>query len=1125
MQNDYREKTLFEHLEAYRKKFYLNRVIRGGIILGLIFSSFLLLFVLGEGFFGFSSIVRTIIFFAFNLGFFGVLAYMVIWPLFQMLKLANGIGEMDVAQMIRSHFPEIDDKVVNLIQLKQNRSSDTDLVFAAISKKTEELAPIPFSRAINLNVNWKMGRLLLIPSGLFVLFLAVYPLILKDGAIRLFHYNKSYPKPKPYLIDILNHPAHLVSGQAFTVETKISGKDLPADLFLYLKKKNDPAFVNYPMDRISPDAFEFEFSDLKEDFEYYVGNEEVVTSVFNTEVLKRPSIRNFKIILDFPSYTGLKRDTLPENIGDFKVLKGCQVTWLLEPGSEIARATFMGTDTLEFVKSGSQFSVQKKPLLDETYFLSLTSPRNVLNADTVRYHIEISQDRYPHILVTDALQNFEADFEMVLPLDFEISDDFGFSKLSLEYRYVQSKVEGKIQPDFATFPLNFQGRSLLQKKSLEVDLENLGMVEGDRIEYRIVVWDNDYVSGPKSSVSTVYFVNYKSITEKHEEVGESQEKMEAEMDKLTDQLKDIAKRYEKMQEKMLSQKSMNYDDKKELKSLLQEQKQVSESIKSMQEKFEKNKETLKNNEMISQATLEKYEKLNEFMKSIENPLLEKLMKNLQENMEKLSPEEIRKQMEQMELNEKDLLKSIERTMELLKQLQVEQKMEEISAKLDNLKEKQDMLNEKTDQAKNDEELKALKEKQDALNKEFEDLKKELEKLKDMKADTQTPSKEQMEELEKQAEEAKEEMKDAAEQMDDGKKSNASKSQKGASKKMQEMKDQMQEMQAAAGAEMEMENLENLRDILENLLTLSFDQEDLRDETKDLRFGDPQVLERARGQKNLRDDMSMVRDSLFELAKKAFQIEKVITDESNKIVESMAAAQSNLDLKNTGESAKQQHLAMTSINNLANMLADVMDQMQQNIKNSGKPSASCKKPGEGMPNMKKMGEQQKELNGKMKDMFEKMNGEGKGMDPKKLAEMAAQQEMLRKQLKEGHEKIQKEGGKSLGDLSKIMEEMEETEDELKNNQLTSELLARQQRILNRLLDATKSVREKEEYDEKRESKTAKEFQKKAPGELKAEELKNRIRQEMLKSNQMEYSSDFILLIEQYFNLIQKNGVAK
>jgi hypothetical protein len=194
----------------------------------------------------------------------------------------------------------------------------------------------------------------------------------------------------------------------------------------------------------------------------------------------------------------------------------------------------------------------------------------------------------------------------------------------------------------------------------------------------------------------------------------------------------------------------------------------------------------------------------------------------------------------------------------------------------------------------------------------------------------------------------------------------------------------------------------------------------------------------------------------------------------------------------------------------------MQQMQQQMQQNKKGGQSqCKKPGGGRPDMSGLSKKQGQLNGMMQQMMKN----GQGTDPKKMAEMAKMQEMIRQGLKEAHDKIKEGGEKGLGNMGKVMQDMKDTEDELKNQILTERTLQRQQLIMQRLLDSMKAVREKEEYEERRESNTGDDKDKMAPDQLEMEEYKNRLRQELLKSNQLEYSSDFIILIEKYFKLLE------
>src|SRR5690606_21091276 len=93
--------------------------------------------------------------------------------------------------------------------------------------------------------------------------------------------------------------------------------------------------------------------------------------------------------------------------------------------------------------------------------------------------------------------------------------------------------------------------------------------------------------------------------------------------------------------------------------------------------------------------------------------------------------------------------------------------------------------------------------------------------------------------------------------------------------------------------------------------------------------------------------------------------------------------------------------------------------------------------------------------------------------KEFSEMAQQQQMIKQALQEMNQKLNKEGGGKVGDVEKIIKEMEQTETDLVNKRITQESMLRQQNITTRLLEAEKAEREREQDTEK-ESKTGKEF---------------------------------------------------
>ncbi len=179
------------------------------------------------------------------------------------------------------------------------------------------------------------------------------------------------------------------------------------------------------------------------------------------------------------------------------------------------------------------------------------------------------------------------------------------------------------------------------------------------------------------------------------------------------------------------------------------------------------------------------------------------------------------------------------------------------------------------------------------------------------------------------------------------------------------------------------------------------------------------------------------------------------------------------------SARQQYV-MTSVNNLALLFDEALQQMQQQMRSQKPGQGSCDKPGgmgspkPSMSNIKKMQDQLSKQLEQMKKAMEKGNmpggkkpGEQKGMGigmggmSESLAKMAAEQAKIREELN----KLKKEGGTpGLDGMSKLMEE---NETDIVNKRITQETINRQQEILTRLLESEKAERERE-WDEKRES---------------------------------------------------------
>ena len=107
---------------------------------------------------------------------------------------------------------------------------------------------------------------------------------------------------------------------------------------------------------------------------------------------------------------------------------------------------------------------------------------------------------------------------------------------------------------------------------------------------------------------------------------------------------------------------------------------------------------------------------------------------------------------------------------------------------------------------------------------------------------------------------------------------------------------------------------------------------------------PRYVELMEEQQRIKEDTRMVEDSLIALSKRVMQISSFITREMNAVNKNLEGSLEALHERTTEQANVYQQYAMTSYNNLALMLDEVMQQMQQQMAQSMPGSQMCQKPG-------------------------------------------------------------------------------------------------------------------------------------------------------------------------------------
>jgi hypothetical protein len=324
--------------------------------------------------------------------------------------------------------------------------------------------------------------------------------------------------------------------------------------------------------------------------------------------------------------------------------------------------------------------------------------------------------------------------------------------------------------------------------------------------------------------------------------------------------------------------------------------------------------------------------------------------------------------------------------------------------------------------------------------------------------------------------------------------------------MEQLSDALAEAEVDAEQQDLAEDAEQVRQLLKNLVRLSFNQEELITDIGTIYIQDPRYQTIISRQNRIKDDFRGVEDSLRSMARRQVSVASAISKDLAEVNNGISRSLNGLldmnqsfygNYRNTAASTSMQY-SMTSLNNLALVLAESLDQMQNEMrqnnqrmrsgqcKKTGRTSQQCNNPGS-KPSPKSMRQMQQELNRQMEALKKQLDKQGKKPGGRhqigqgqsvseEFAKMAAQQEMIRRMMQEYGQEL-KEGdaanGKLAREIDQMMRQMEQTETDLVNRTITKQTIARQQQIMTRLLEHEKAEMQRER-EERRESREADEL---------------------------------------------------
>ena len=1066
-------------------------------------------------------------------------------PLLRGVGLLPGLDERALAARAEREHPGVGDRLRALLDLDDDAAGHAPeaLRAAALERLAADVDGVPFER---LRV-WAPARRALgwalVPAALLAGLFVGAPGTIGGAAARLLSPTVMFSRPAPFTVRVEPGDASVAKGGDLEVSAQAVGRDLPVQATIEFGRASETATETQRMaageTEASRTAFAFTLEDIAADLRYRVLAGGVVTPWYTLSAEARPLVRGVRVTVREPGYSGRGQRTLPEGVGDVTALGGATVRVQAETGGTPAARGWLdvrwadGKRQRVPLRLGSAGGVGQFRLRGPgTYAVRLQSRTGATNPSPARYSLGVLGDGPPQITLVEG-----ADGDLSLAprrVAFRITDDFGFSSAALVWRFAEGSARGRsafrrVRLPARSRPLDQEVRALWRLTSAR---------PGDVVEFYGEVRDNDAVRGAKGARTPLFTLRYPSLSDRLDELDVQRDSVFQELGDLQEDARDTGDRLQDLREQLRRRPEPDTEDLRQIDQIRREQDRMRDRASDLEEQMRELSEQMRQSGMLDPETQRSLEQMQDVMRELDSPELREALERLQDAMQKLDLRDMLQSADEAAREEERFRNRLERAQELLERLETAVELEEAARRAEDLAERQEELARETAEMQGQEpergerrqntaaERENQAREQEALTPDAEALQEQLdaieERLDDMRGG---PSPEMQEMLDQQnAAPLDEQMQQNADQLRENQLDRAQQGQQQTGEQLRQMASQMRSQSQQMQGQQRQVDQAALRKALEDVITLSKEQEALAGRVAALPSRSAALNTEGRRQRDLRTGFQTVVDTLARVARSVPQLDAAVERRADDALGAMNAALRTLAERQSGPSAGHARESMSHLNELAILLADVLDQLQDSAQQSGGGGGGQN--GQGTPQqMQQMGQAQQRLNAQIQQMLGQSAGERLSRsDQARARQLAEQQEAIRRQL----QRMIETGGSGIGPqqrsaLQRIEEQMAEAAAQLRRSRPDPRTGVRQTQILQRLLQTERSMNERGR-EEQREAEAGRRRpnptapQATPPSEPPAQ----RVRRDMIRALESGYAPDYQELIKRYFERLRQRA---
>lgn len=998
-----------------------------------------------------------------------VLFWRVLFPLLRPLRLR------DVSLLIERRQPHVESRLTSAVELwpeisgGQQRHEPTMLA-ALMAQAAADARKTPLCRALNLKATGRAG---LATVGAFAVCAACFAA--RPAALtRLPQFVKPpyLPRQIVYAIEWVSGDVVIPVGSPVEIRARLSGDIEGAPEVVLEREGLEPSRES--MQRVRGLEYNLKLSSVDGDTSFTVIYKDKRSKKYRITTVDPPRVRLVSTKLTYPKHTGMPPERR-ENAGDIMAPYGTVVELEVASSSPLSEAHLLlnGNKFPLKLKGADRAMGTLRVTRDTSYTVHLADRHGFPNRLPPEYSIRSIPDAPPEIELLQPTASMSVPRAVIVLLKGSARDDYGVSAVTLHYSITDTKKGGAVRIPVRPGPdVSFE---------LPWDLTRVQAFAGQTIEFYVSATDNDDLTGPKSARTPTLRISILAPAAEYKQLEQNTDEIIGRLASTVGESQKIADTFKSLSQTLSDKDSTDWKKSEDVQRALDQQKDVESELADISQRMQENIDHMQNNEYVNLDTLDKMNQINELMKNILNDDMKKLIDKIQKNIESVDLSKLDRQLLETMKDQQKLLANLENTLQRLKRIQAEQKLDAAAKRLQDLVDRQAEVIDQSKQLKDKQSKSGLsdhdRQQLDQLSREEKDIDGEIaeqqQKLGDLQKDLSAFDESAAADLDKLMQDAKKNnlsgnLQSASQRLQQEKMPGAVQNEEDAYESMLALTRGLQDMKSQMGAKMSAQEKAMLMRALRKTLDLSQAQEDTLKLAGRLNARPFQKLS-ADETDQIRSGIQFQRDVAYELSADLNRLAGIsmfvppgLAGDALDAAKQLDQGLELLKQERTPDVYMNVSSSYVTLNRIALALLDA--------KAGGEGGSGQGEMEKFMQQLQSLADSQESLN----SLTQQLGSSGLPMPAMMsgMQSLAVQQKMIG----EGLSKLASES-KNMSEMSQrlnqLQDEMENIQKSLAGGDAGREVQRRQSEVLRRMKDASLSLR-KEVFEDQRTSEVGKEY---------------------------------------------------